>query len=155
MSNSGSSEPVFSMKGFLWLILAVFVVWIVYWCFVVFKLGEPSGPGVWGDMFGGLNSLFSGFAFAGVIYAILIQKQELSLQRDELKAQREEMKRFADAQEKAEEALSKQVHSMEVASKLNALSAQIHAQGTILASGRSSKSLTNTISEMRKLANLD
>lgn len=54
--------------------------------------------GTFGDMFGGLNTLFSGMAFLGIVVTILMQQKELSLQRDELiatrgtlKAQREEM----------------------------------------------------------------
>jgi uncharacterized membrane protein YciS (DUF1049 family) len=47
--------------------------------------------GQFGDLFGSVNALFSGLAFAGLIYAILLQRQELSLQRAELKLQREEM----------------------------------------------------------------
>jgi hypothetical protein len=35
-------------------------------------------------MFGGVNALFSGLAFVGVIYAILIQRQELKIQGREL-----------------------------------------------------------------------
>ena len=35
-------------------------------------------------MFGSVNALFSGLAFAGVIYAILLQREELGLQREEL-----------------------------------------------------------------------
>ncbi len=35
-------------------------------------------------MFGGLNALFTGLAFAGAIYAIILQQRELTLTRDEL-----------------------------------------------------------------------
>ena len=45
---------------------------------------KPNGAGEFGDMFGGVNALFSGLAFAGVIYAILLQRRELQLQREEL-----------------------------------------------------------------------
>ena len=41
--------------------------------------------------FGSVNALFSGLAFAGLIYAIHLQRKELSLQRAELRLQREEM----------------------------------------------------------------
>ncbi len=47
--------------------------------------------GQFGDLFGSVNALFSGLAFVGLIYAILLQRQELSLQRAELRLQREEM----------------------------------------------------------------
>lgn len=56
-----------------------------------------------GDMFGAINALFSGLAFAGIIYTITMQREDLKLQRDaikmqtdELKLQREETARSAD-----------------------------------------------------------
>ena len=38
-----------------------------------------------------INALFAGLAFAGVIYAIILQNKELTFQREELKLQREEL----------------------------------------------------------------
>jgi hypothetical protein len=62
-----------------------------------------------GEMFGGLNTFFSGLAFAGVIYAILLQRKELKLQREELELTRNELKRSAEAQEESQKALKDQV----------------------------------------------
>lgn len=45
--------------------------------------------GVFGDSFGAVNALFSGLAFTGLFYAILLQRRELELQRKELKDTRE------------------------------------------------------------------
>lgn len=42
-------------------------------------------------MFGAINALFSGFAFAVLIFAFLLQREELQLQREELGLQREEL----------------------------------------------------------------
>jgi hypothetical protein len=50
-------------------------------------------------MFGAVNTLFSGLALAGVVYAILLQRRELALQREELSMTREEVRRAADAQQ--------------------------------------------------------
>ena len=47
--------------------------------------------GTFGDMFGAANALFSGLAFAGIIYAVLLQRKELQLQRQELVATRKEL----------------------------------------------------------------
>ena len=60
-----------------------------------------------GGMFGAVSSLFSGLALAGVVYAILLQRQELALQRQELELTRAELERAATAQE-ASAALLKQ-----------------------------------------------
>lgn len=48
--------------------------------------------GQFGDSFGAVNALFSGLAFIGVIYAVLLQKEELRLQREELEKTRDEFK---------------------------------------------------------------
>ncbi len=45
----------------------------------------------WGTIAGTVAALFSGLAFAGVIIAILLQREELGLQRDELAQTREEI----------------------------------------------------------------
>lgn len=43
-------------------------------------------------MFGGANALFSGLAFAGVVYALLLQKQALEVQRADLRTTQEELR---------------------------------------------------------------
>jgi hypothetical protein len=43
-------------------------------------------------MFGSLNALYSGFALAGIIITILLQRKELKLQREELQETRGEFK---------------------------------------------------------------
>lgn len=73
-----------------------------------------------GDSFGALNTLFSGLAFAGVIYTILLQSTELGLQRKELKETKDELKRSADAQ-------VQQIQNQETSIKLQALSTLLDA----------------------------
>lgn len=53
---------------------------------------DITEKGLFGDMFGASNALFTGLSFTGVIIAILLQRQELKLQRNELELTREEMK---------------------------------------------------------------
>jgi hypothetical protein len=73
----------------------------------------PDWPtrGQFGDVFGAANSLFSGLAFAGLIYAILLQREDLALQRKELELTRQELQRTAAAQEQSEVALRAQAES--------------------------------------------
>lgn len=63
------------------LALLVVVVWAVSGVLIYIYAGE--GRGIFGDMFGAINALFSGLAFAGVLYAILLQRADLKLQRYE------------------------------------------------------------------------
>ena len=76
-----------------------FVV-IAIWGFSGYYLYGFADRGTFGDMFGAVNALFSGLAFAGVIYAVLLQRKELELQRNELELTRTELKRSADAAQK-------------------------------------------------------
>ncbi|MGE8533138.1 MAG: putative phage abortive infection protein [Chryseobacterium sp.] len=52
--------------------------------------------GLFGDMFGASNALFTGLSFVGVIIAIRLQSQELKLQRKELELTRNEMELTRD-----------------------------------------------------------
>ena len=54
-----------------------------------------------GDSFGLLNALYSALAFAGLVYAILLQRQELGLQREAISQNRKELAKAAESQELA------------------------------------------------------
>lgn len=74
--------------------IVIFTIWISapWWVSFFPGIGSVERKGQFGDSFGGLNALFSGFAFLGVIYAILLQREQIQLQSKELKAQRKELK---------------------------------------------------------------
>lgn len=106
----------------LWIISAIiFAVLVIGITCIYFAFSKWDERGQFGDAFGSLNALFSGFAFAGIIYTILLQRKELQLQREELAQTREELRRSADAQERSEIALTKQINSARATAKLNAL----------------------------------
>lgn len=93
----------------------------------VFVLAGPqmATRGQFGDIFGGINALFTGLAFAGVIYTILLQRDELRLQRTELTLTREELRRSAEAQ-------TDQVTQLKEAANLSALTALLNVYSTDL-----------------------
>lgn len=66
---------------------AVACIWLLSGWFL-YPLNER---GTFGDMFGAVNALFSGLAFASLIYTIVLQKRELQLQRQELVLTRAEL----------------------------------------------------------------
>ena len=89
----------------------IFVVgaWYASWQLIDSYVSEESAArGQFGDMFGAVNSLFSGLAFAGVIIAIILQSKELKLQREELEQTREELKGQKDQLALQVESLEKQ-----------------------------------------------
>ncbi|KAF0195272.1 MAG: hypothetical protein FD166_2988 [Bacteroidetes bacterium] len=109
------------------LFIVVFLTWLISFFIFIKIYNNPSTISEFGDAFGAINALFSGFAFAGIIYTILLQRKELVLQRKELVETRKELRRSAIAQEKSEEALRMQIESMKLTSKLNALNSIVEA----------------------------
>ena len=92
--NQMESKEKWFLRGwilFLLVMIIVIIIWLLSWFFVYHCLPEWSERGAFGDMFGGVNALFSGLAFAGILIALRMQKRELALQREELKLQRMEM----------------------------------------------------------------
>jgi hypothetical protein len=126
-----SEEEKKSQIALSWKILVsigagVIILQAIFWMVVRSLISSWSDRSAFGEMFGGLNTFFSGLAFGGLIYAIYLQSKELRYQRRELKYQRRELrfqrleleltrnelKRSAETQEKSEEALKKQVDEL-------------------------------------------
>jgi len=76
-------------KIFFILSLVISIIWIFWGIFYTSRLEQPNEVG---DSFGAINTLFSGFAFVGVIVAIILQSKELKAQREELSQTRQELK---------------------------------------------------------------
>ena len=79
----------------IWIVLAIIGVitaWGLSWWLINKNINCATDRGTFGDMFGAVNALFSGLAFAGLITTLLYQREELKLQREELAQTREELK---------------------------------------------------------------
>jgi hypothetical protein len=88
------SLSVFQKRHMIWGVpLAVMALWFASFFVIQALFPTMAERGQFGDLFGAVNALFSGLAFAGVIITISLQRDELALQRQELKEQREEMVR--------------------------------------------------------------
>jgi hypothetical protein len=77
-------------------IFGIFIAIFTMWLFTPIVIGmfdfDIAHQGQFGDLFGSVNALFSGLAFAGLTITICLQRKELSLQRRELQLQRREMR---------------------------------------------------------------
>ena len=100
-------------------LLVVFVVgaWGLSGAVIIQELGDPKLPGTFGDMFGAVNALFSGLAFAGIIVAIMMQREDLKLQQEELTGSR-----------KAQEA---QVNALVITAQINARVVMMENSATV------------------------
>ncbi len=74
------------------LLLAVVGMWLWIPPFLMSDITDIEQRGLHGDSFGSVNSLFTGLAFAALIFTILLQQREIRLQREDLKSQMEEMR---------------------------------------------------------------
>lgn len=100
-SNTEDSEEP-KNKKIIWILIPTIIVILILWlanlALIVNKdrfFGASTDTiniGTFGDMFGAVNALFSGLAFAGIIITIYLQRTELSLQRVELRLTRKEFK---------------------------------------------------------------
>jgi len=140
-----------SKSGLLTLmILIVVVIWILSSFLIIFGLDNWSDRGTFGDLFGAVNALFSGLAFAGLIYTIVLQKQDLELQRKEIALNRTELKKTSKAQQHSEKALIEQVEQMKIASKLNALKTLIDYYNIQISNPNNSEEIIAKAKEKRK-----
>lgn len=69
----------------------VAIVWVTSITVIYFVFPDWQIRASFGDAFGSVNSLFSGLALAGVVYALILQRKELQMQREELQMNRNVM----------------------------------------------------------------
>lgn len=84
-------REVYSYKLLFLFFVVVIGLWFI--SYIMLKDIDSNKRGTFGDMFGGVNALFTGLAFAGVMYTILLQKKELRETREEFKIQNETLRR--------------------------------------------------------------
>src|SRR6266571_2806635 len=104
----------------------IIVVWAIGGA-VVYVTQPAADRAAFGEMFGAVNALFSGLAFAGVICAILLQREDLSLQRTELQLTRAQHTASAKANRAAAESLADQARLQLRSAQLDALTAQLQS----------------------------
>lgn len=78
-------------KNLVWIMLSVVITLFLLNLSLVFFVDNATDRGTFGDQFGAVNALFSGLAFTGLIYTIILQRRDLAMQRDDLRLQREEL----------------------------------------------------------------
>lgn len=54
-------------------IICIILLWAISWVLISIFINESGARGQFGDMFGAVNSLFSGLALCGVVYTIFLQ----------------------------------------------------------------------------------
>lgn len=79
-------------KNYIQITIIAIIIILLVWALSFFLLFlDSENRGTFGDMFGTVNALFSGLAFAGLIVTLIMQYEELGLQRKELAQTNEEL----------------------------------------------------------------
>lgn len=97
VKNSSNPHPLVDLLLLLIVLAAVAAVWGLAgnWIdinvkgTVVSAESDAQARGLFGDKFGAVNALFSGFAFAGIIFTILLQRRDLQQTRSAFEDQTE------------------------------------------------------------------
>lgn len=74
-------------KLFTGILLSIIVFCVIYFLCLYWLFNDWATRGLFGDLFGGLGVMFSGFAFACVIYTIYVQQKQLKMQMEMNKKQ--------------------------------------------------------------------
>lgn len=96
--NKGSVEQEFSVGAIamgVFVSISVVAIWLISWYLIDKHVTSSdtgiatneAARGVFGDKFGAVNSLFSGLAFTGIIWTLVLQRQDLKRQQREIARQ--------------------------------------------------------------------
>lgn len=116
MENSNSRKHLF-----IFLLIGVIIIWAASALFTMNYLDQWADRGTFGDLFGAVNALFSGLAFAALIYTIVLQRDEIKENRAEIILNRKELAKASKLQEKAQKVLIQQVDQTHLSAKMNAM----------------------------------
>ncbi len=110
-----------NLKFLVTITVSIFILWALSGVIIYFLLDNWSDRGTFGDLFGVINSLFSGLALAGLIYTTYISRKDIIDQRGEIEINRKELIKSRKIQEKSERALEEQAIQLKLSTKLNGL----------------------------------
>ncbi len=108
-------------KVLIFVVTIIIFLWALSAFAIYFFIDNWNDRGTFGDLFGVINSLFSGLALAGLIYTTYKNKNLMIDQRNEIEINRKELVRSRKIQEKSEKVLEEQARQMSLNTKLNGL----------------------------------
>ena len=129
----------------------VIAIWIISGVLIYYLIPDWGDRGTLGDMFGVVNALFSGLAFAALIYTIILQREEISLNRKEIELNRKELQKSAAAQDSSQHALKEQVIQTHLTAKINAMSTVINYYNTQIANTNNPQEIIEKAKTKRRL----
>ena len=116
----------------------------------MFFVSEWSERGTFGDLFGAVNALFSGLAFAVLIYTIILQREEIKENRREIVLNRKELQKSGKIQLKSQEVLIRQVEQTHLSAKMNAMRTIVDYYNNQISNPKSSEEVVEMAKRKRK-----
>lgn len=135
---------------FIKLIVLVIFLWVLSGILIVVFMDNWSDRGTFGDLFGAVNALFSGLAFAALIYTIVLQRDEIKQNREEIVLNRKELAKGSKLQQKAQEVLIEQVAQTHLSAKMNAMRTLVDYYNNQIANPKSSEEIIEKAKLKRK-----
>lgn len=74
-----------NIKNIIIILTIVLSLWLLSWFLITLNIEKTSERGTFGDMFGAINSLFSGMALVGIVYSIFLQVKSTYADHDRRK----------------------------------------------------------------------
>ena len=133
-----------------YIIIGIVLIWALSGVLTMIFIDQWSDRGTFGDLFGAINSLFSGLALAGLVYSIYANRQEIQLQREEIELNRKELIKSRKTQEKSEKSLEAQVTQMRIASKLSGINTLITYYSGVIANPEKPEEVREKAREQRR-----
>ncbi len=110
---------------FLWVAIPMGVYWFL-------TGGDLGKSGQFGDMFGTVNALFSGLAFAAIAWTITLQQRQIAVQMEELQLQREDLKLQRKEMQESRGELAKQAKAQEAQTQVSIAQVRAAAYGAAI-----------------------
>lgn len=146
-----NNDPINQFKILIIMFIAVISIWLLSGIIIYFYTSNWSDRGTIGDMFGAVNALFSGLAFAALIYTIILQREDIKMNRAEIESNREELKKSVIAQQNSQQALQEQALQTHLTAKINAISTVINYYNIQITNTNNSPELINNAKQKRRI----
>ena len=140
------------LNSFTALIIFTIAIWFLSAIGIMFFLDNWSDRGTFGDLFGAVNALFSGLAFAGLLYSLIENRKQISSQQEELLINRKELLKARKIQEKTEKAIEAQVAQMRNTARLSGLNTLVNYFTKTINDSKTSPEEVESAIEKRKKA---
>lgn len=101
--------------------IAVIIFWALSAILIYSFISNWGDRGAVGDLCGAVNALFSGLAFAALIFTIILQRDEIKQNRSEILLNRKELAKGSKLQQKAQTVLMQQVAQTHLSAQMNAM----------------------------------